>query len=372
MVPGRIERVLTWATEAASALLVVLDVGVLFAGIVARYVFDTPLGWSDELASTLFLWLAMLGAVVALRRGEHMRLTTLVDRLPAGWRGPVETFTALVTGLFVLEIILPAGDYALAQADIISPAMAVPDSWRTAAIGTGAVLMLLIAAIRLPRRSTLRQILGGLAAAALVAAVFFLLFRAGPAGLGVAFPDPCCGGRWRCDRDRGLDDRHRLYAGRGRAAQRPPWLGAALSDAGRDGVALRGDPADHRHGDGDGLGTDPIGLLARIGRRHGGGAGRQGGISRRLDPGLCTAGQRVLEGIPAMVLFGPLLFPVARALGVHEVHYAMVAILAMGVGLFAPRVAPDRAMRGVWVYLGTVFLALILVAAVPWLSIGFL
>src|SRR5580700_7695913 len=44
----------------------------------------------------------------------------------------------------------------------------------------------------------------------------------------------------------------------------------------------------------------------------------------------------VLEGIPAIVLFGPLLFPIARQLGVHEVHYAMVVILAMGIGLFAP------------------------------------
>jgi hypothetical protein len=38
----------------------------------------------------------------------------------------------------------------------------------------------------------------------------------------------------------------------------------------------------------------------------------------------------VLEGLPAIVLFGPLLFPVAKAVGVNEVHYAMVVILAMG------------------------------------------
>src|SRR5207302_347477 len=44
----------------------------------------------------------------------------------------------------------------------------------------------------------------------------------------------------------------------------------------------------------------------------------------------------VLEGLPAIVLFGPLLFPVAKAVGVNEVHYAMVVILAMGIGLFAP------------------------------------
>jgi tripartite ATP-independent transporter DctM subunit len=93
----------------------------------------------------------------------------------------------------------------------------------------------------------------------------------------------------------------------------------------------------------------------------------------------------VLEGIPALVLFGPLLFPAARALGVHDVHYAMVVILAMGIGLFAPpfgigfyaacaigRVSPDEAMGRVWPYLGAVLLALLIVAFVPWLSIGFL
>ena len=44
----------------------------------------------------------------------------------------------------------------------------------------------------------------------------------------------------------------------------------------------------------------------------------------------------VLEGIPAIVLLGPLLFPIARQVGIHEVHYAMVVTLAMGIGLFAP------------------------------------
>ena len=38
----------------------------------------------------------------------------------------------------------------------------------------------------------------------------------------------------------------------------------------------------------------------------------------------------VLEGIPAIVLFGPLLFPIARALGINEVHYAIVVVLGDG------------------------------------------
>ena len=93
----------------------------------------------------------------------------------------------------------------------------------------------------------------------------------------------------------------------------------------------------------------------------------------------------VLEGIPAIVLFGPLLFPIAKAAGVNEVHYAMVVILAMGMGLFAPpfgvgyyaacaigRVNPDEGIRPILGYLLALLAGLILVAAVPWISTGFL
>jgi tripartite ATP-independent transporter DctM subunit len=93
----------------------------------------------------------------------------------------------------------------------------------------------------------------------------------------------------------------------------------------------------------------------------------------------------VLEGIPAIVLFGPLLFPIAREVGINEVHYAMVVILAMGIGLFAPplgvgyysacaigRVSPDAGMRRIWPYLLALLIGLLAVAAIPWLSTGFL
>jgi tripartite ATP-independent transporter DctM subunit len=93
----------------------------------------------------------------------------------------------------------------------------------------------------------------------------------------------------------------------------------------------------------------------------------------------------VLEGIPAIVLFGPLVFPIARAMGIHEVHYAMVVILAMGIGLFAPpfgvgyyaacaisKVHPDEGLRPILGYIAAMVVGLIIVAAVPWISIGFL
>ncbi|HEV2512079.1 TRAP transporter large permease subunit [Bosea sp. (in: a-proteobacteria)] len=93
----------------------------------------------------------------------------------------------------------------------------------------------------------------------------------------------------------------------------------------------------------------------------------------------------ILEGIPAIVLFGPLLVPVAQSLGVHPVQYAMVVLLSMGLGLFSPpfgygyytacaiaKVSPDDAMWNMVPYLVALLVAIVLIAAFPWLSIGFL
>jgi TRAP-type C4-dicarboxylate transport system permease large subunit len=72
-------------------------------------------------------------------------------------------------------------------------------------------------------------------------------------------------------------------------------------------------------------------------------------------------------------------------MGVHDVHYAMIVILAMGIGLFAPpfgvgyyaacaigRVNPNEGIRPIVGYMVALAVGLILVAAVPWISIGFL
>lgn len=71
-----LDRAIGAVCEATGAARVLAEVFILFAGVVSRYVLDRPLFWTDELANTLFLWLAMLGVVVALRANAHMRLTT--------------------------------------------------------------------------------------------------------------------------------------------------------------------------------------------------------------------------------------------------------------------------------------------------------
>jgi tripartite ATP-independent transporter DctM subunit len=44
----------------------------------------------------------------------------------------------------------------------------------------------------------------------------------------------------------------------------------------------------------------------------------------------------VLEGAPAVLIFGPLLLPVAGTLGINQVHFGICLIVAYGLGFFAP------------------------------------
>ena len=43
-----------------------------------------------------------------------------------------------------------------------------------------------------------------------------------------------------------------------------------------------------------------------------------------------------LEGAPALIIFGPLLTPIAQQLGVDPLHFGTVMVIAMGLGLFSP------------------------------------
>ncbi len=91
----------------------------------------------------------------------------------------------------------------------------------------------------------------------------------------------------------------------------------------------------------------------------------------------------ILEGIPILVLFGPILFPIARTLHIGDVRYGIIVILAMGIGLFAPPVGlgyyaagiitdidPNKGLGKIWGYLGALVAGLLVIALVPWGSVG--
>ena len=90
----------------------------------------------------------------------------------------------------------------------------------------------------------------------------------------------------------------------------------------------------------------------------------------------------LLEGLPALLIFGPILFPIARTLGIDPVHYGIVIIAAMGIAFFLPpvgvgltiaagiaRVDIDDVSRGYVPYLVALLIGLALLAAFPALTL---
>jgi TRAP-type C4-dicarboxylate transport system permease large subunit len=85
-----------------------------------------------------------------------------------------------------------------------------------------------------------------------------------------------------------------------------------------------------------------------------------------------------LEGAPALIIFGPLLLPVATGFGIQPLHYGIVLIIAMGLGLFAPPlglglytscavggVSLEGTVRPISKYLLLLFACLLLIAFAP-------
>src|SRR5579859_2857870 len=143
------EQLLGSVVAAVAALLVVAEIIVLFTGVSARYFFQKPIIWSDELAGILFLWLAMLGAVVAFQRGEHMRMTAFVGMVSPNRRAFFDVLAIAAPLAFLVLVLQPAYEFASDEALVSTPALDISSLWRAAALPVGLGLMLLVALLRL-------------------------------------------------------------------------------------------------------------------------------------------------------------------------------------------------------------------------------
>ena len=131
--------------------MVAADVAVLLIGVIARYVFRSPLIWTEELAQAVFLWLGMIGATVALNRGEHMRMTALIVRASPGPRLGLEAFAAATGLLFLAVVIQPAIEYVQEVTRIEMPGLGISKAWLTAPLPCGFAIMIIVGIIRLFR-----------------------------------------------------------------------------------------------------------------------------------------------------------------------------------------------------------------------------
>ncbi|OBR46307.1 ABC transporter permease [Paraburkholderia tropica] len=171
----RFEQLLgDWAGTIASVILVMESV-ILGVGVFSRYVLHRPIFWTDELALVLFAWLSMLGAAVALRRGAHMRLGFVVEKLSRSVQNQVATFAwTLLLGL-LLVLLHAAVDFTVASWPELTPALQWHLSFRTASMVVGFAMMAVTALVKLTHIATLRSFVASLLLLVSIGSALFYL-----------------------------------------------------------------------------------------------------------------------------------------------------------------------------------------------------
>ena len=171
--PGGGRKASRWMfpLEAVSAALMVGIVVLLLAAVLARYVFANSIVWIDEVVSTSFIWLTMIGAGLAMHRNEHLRLSLVVDKLPTRVQPYVHAFALTVVVAFLVGLLPSAVEYAQEEWFIKSPALDLPNTYRVASIPFGLGVMLLIVLAYAARTVPVRALLSAAVAVGAVAAV---------------------------------------------------------------------------------------------------------------------------------------------------------------------------------------------------------
>lgn len=97
--------------------------------VFTRYVLNNASSWTEELATYLMIWVGLLGASVALRRGAHLGIDYFVSHLSPRARASTEVFVFLAIAAFSVAVLIVGGanlvNETLARGQA-SPAVGVP------------------------------------------------------------------------------------------------------------------------------------------------------------------------------------------------------------------------------------------------------
>jgi len=109
--------------------------------ILFRYVFNIPLGWSEEMARFAFVWVSFFGASALMRIREHINVAIFVDRFPTRLRAIAVFLANLVAVICVYFFIVGGVALTTNEWRQLAPATEIPMGWIYLAIPVSSGLM---------------------------------------------------------------------------------------------------------------------------------------------------------------------------------------------------------------------------------------
>ena len=145
-------RAIRKATESALVLLFAVLVGVVFLQVVARYAFNQPPAWSEELARFLQVWLILLASPLCIRKGSHLAVGYLGHKLSPRGRRYLDILIGALIAFYLAVVVVYGIRLMVVGRFQVSPAMGIPMSFVYAVLPVSGVLMFLEAAAGTWRR----------------------------------------------------------------------------------------------------------------------------------------------------------------------------------------------------------------------------
>jgi TRAP-type C4-dicarboxylate transport system permease small subunit len=126
--------------------LMLLMIGVTTAQVFFRFFFEA-LTWSEELSCFLLVLASLLGAAIAFKRGSHIAVTFLTQKLPGSLQKAMAVLVNLLGILFFAIVAYYGAVLMKSEAGQTTPAMMISMAWVYAMYpALGAVIMLHLAA----------------------------------------------------------------------------------------------------------------------------------------------------------------------------------------------------------------------------------
>ncbi len=89
------------ANEVAVIILFIIIICTVFLQVVARYVFNSPPAWSEELARYCQVWMVLLTSSICIRKGSHLAVDYLTHYLSDQWKRRLGIFSHTLIVLYL-------------------------------------------------------------------------------------------------------------------------------------------------------------------------------------------------------------------------------------------------------------------------------
>ena len=120
---------------------------VVFAQVIARFVFNNPFRWSEELARYLQVWMIVLTSSICIREGTHLAVDYATHALPFVYRKLLKLLVLLLMVFYLIIVIVYGAKMVSVITKQVSPAMQIPIYIAYLAVPIGGFLMFIEALI---------------------------------------------------------------------------------------------------------------------------------------------------------------------------------------------------------------------------------